>query len=170
MTGSIPEPLPKPMPDLTPDLCDNNPDIVSVLEPMLSNFGGREAFGGEIVTVKCFEDNSLVKETLGTPGKGKVLVVDGGGSLRRALLGDMIAENAVKNRWEGVVIYGCIRDVSAISGLDLGVQALSAIPVKTEKRGVGDYNIPLAFGGVTFIPGQYVYADSNGVVVSATAL
>lgn len=158
------------MTDLTPDLCDDNPDLVRVLEPMLSNFGGREAFGGEIVTVKCFEDNSLVKETLGTPGKGKVLVVDGGGSLRRALLGDMIAENAVKNQWEGVIIYGCIRDVSTIAELDLGVQALSAIPLKTEKRGIGDYNIAVTFGGVSFIPGEYLYADSNGVVVSSAIL
>lgn len=157
-------------PDLTPDLCDQHPDLVRVLEPMLSNFGGREAFGGEIVTVKCFEDNSLVKENIGTPGKGKVLVVDGGGSLRRALLGDMIAEAAVKNQWEGVIVYGCIRDVSAISELELGVQALSAIPLKTEKRGIGDYNIPVTFGGVTFTPGEYVYADSNGVVVSSKAL
>lgn len=157
-------------PDLTPDLCDQHPDLVRVLEPMLSNFGGREAFGGEIVTIKCFEDNSLVKENLGTPGKGKVLVVDGGGSLRRALLGDMIAEAAVKNQWEGVIVYGCIRDVSAIAELDLGVQALSAIPLKTEKRGIGDYNIPVTFGGVTFTPGEYVYADSNGVVVSSAIL
>ncbi len=159
-----------PKADITPDLCDDNPDSVRVLEPMLSNFGGREAFGGEIVTVKCFEDNSLVKENLATPGKGKVLVVDGGGSLRRALLGDMIAENAVKQQWEGVIIYGCIRDVSVISELDLGVQALATIPLKTEKRGIGDYNIPITFGGVSFKPGEYVYADSNGVVVSETAL
>ena len=158
------------MTDITPDLCDDNPELVRVLEPMLSNFGGREAFSGEIVTVKCFEDNSLVKEHLGTPGHGRVLVVDGGGSLRRALLGDMIAENAQKNGWEGVIVYGCIRDVSTISELDLGVQALSAIPLKTEKRGIGDFNIPVTFGGLTFNPGEHLYADSNGVVISAEAL
>ncbi|OUS13863.1 ribonuclease activity regulator protein RraA [Gammaproteobacteria bacterium 53_120_T64] len=158
------------MTDLTPDLCDDNPELVRVLEPMLSNFGGREAFFGEIVTVKCFEDNSLVKENLATPGHGRVLVVDGGGSLRRALLGDMIAENALANGWEGVIVYGCIRDVSTIAELDLGVQALSAIPLKTQKRGIGDFNIPVTFGGVTFNPGDYIYADSNGVVVSEEAL
>ncbi len=158
------------MSDITPDLCDENPDLVSVLEPMLSNYGGREAFGGEIVTVKCFEDNSLVKETLGTNGQGKVLVVDGGGSLRRALLGDMIAENALKNGWEGILIYGCIRDVSTIAGLDLGVQALSSIPLKTAKRGIGDHNVAVTFGGITFTPGAFVYADSNGVVTSPRAL
>ena len=154
----------------TPDLCDDNPELVRVLEPMLANFGGRESFGGEIVTIKCHEDNSLVKENAGKPGQGKVMVVDGGGSLRRALLGDMIAENAVKNGWEGLIIYGCIRDVDAIGELDLGVQALATIPVKTDKRGIGDLNVPVTFGGVTFNPGEYVYADNNGVIVSASAL
>jgi len=158
------------MTDITPDLCDLHADLVRVLEPMLVNYGGCEAFSGEIVTVKCFEDNSLVKEQLNTPGADKVLVVDGGGSMRRALLGDMIAEAAVVNRWQGVVVYGCIRDVSAISEMELGVQALATVPVKTEKRGIGDLNVPVCFGGVTFNPGEYVYADSNGVVVSAQPL
>lgn len=155
---------------VTPDLCDAYPDLVRVLEPMVHNFGGRDSFGGEIVTIKCFEDNSRVKEAAGMPGHGKVMVVDGGASIRRALLGDMIAENAVKNGWEGFIIYGCIRDVDAIAQLDLGVQALGAIPVKTDKRGIGDYNVPVTFGGVTFNPGEYVYADNNGVVVSSQAL
>jgi len=155
---------------LTPDLCDSYPELVRVLEPMLHNFGGRDSFGGEIVTVKCFEDNSLVKEAAATDGHGKVLVVDGGASLRRALLGDMIAEKAVENGWEGFIIYGCIRDVDAIAALDLGVQALGAIPLKTEKRGIGDLNIAVTFGGVTFNPGEYVYADNNGVLVSAEPL
>jgi len=154
----------------TPDLCDDHPELVRVLEPMMVNFGGRESFGGEIVTIKCHEDNSLVKENAGKPGHGKVMVVDGGGSLRRALLGDMIAENAVKNGWEGLVIYGCVRDVDALVTLDLGVQALASIPLKTDKRGIGDLNVELTFGGVTFVPGEYVYADNNGVVVSAKPL
>ncbi len=155
---------------LTPDLCDAYPDQVNVLEPMLFNFGGHNSFSGKIVTVKCFEDNSLVKEAAGKAGKGKVMVVDGGGSMRRSLLGDMIAENAVKNGWEGFVIYGCIRDVDAIGALELGVQAMAATPLKTDKRGIGDLNIPVTFGGVTFNPGEYVYADNNGVIVSATRL
>ena len=158
------------MTDITPDLCDLHADLVRVLEPMLVNYGGCEVFSGEIVTVKCFEDNSLVKEQLNTPGADKVLVVDGGGSMRRALLGDMIAESAVKQGWQGVIIYGCIRDVSAISEMPLGVQAMACVPVKTEKRGIGDLNVPVCFGGVTFNPGEYVYADSNGVVVSAQPL
>lgn len=154
----------------TPDLCDDYPELVRVVEPMLGNFGGKDSFGGEIVTIKCHEDNSLVKENAGKPGHGKVMVVDGGGSLRRALLGDMIAENAVKNGWEGLIIYGCVRDVDALAELDLGVQALASIPLKTDKRGIGDLNIPVTFGGVTFNTGEYVYADNNGVVVSSEPL
>ena len=100
---------------VTPDLCDAYPELVQVVEPMFSNFGGHDSFGGEIVTIKCFEDNSLVKDQVDLDGKGKVLVVDGGGSLRRALLGDMLAEKAAKNGWEGLVVYGCIRDVDVIA-------------------------------------------------------
>jgi len=154
----------------TPDLCDDFPDDVRVCEPMLTNFGGFESFGGKIVTIKCFEDNSLVKENAGKPGEGRVMVVDGGGSLRKALLGDMIAEDAVKNGWAGLIIYGCVRDVDALMQLELGVQALAAIPLKTEKRGIGDLNVPVTFGGVTFNPGEYVYADNNGVIVSEKSL
>lgn len=154
----------------TPDLCDDNPELVRVCEPMFVNFGGRDAFGGEIVTIKCHEDNSLVKEQASKPGNGRVMVVDGGGSLRRALLGDMIAAEAVKNGWAGLIIYGCVRDVDALAELELGVQALAAIPLKTEKRGIGDLDVPVSFGGVTFVPGEYVYADNNGVIVSAKAL
>lgn len=154
----------------TPDLCDDFPDDIHVLEPMLVNFGGRDNFAGEIVTIKCHEDNSLVKENAAKPGSGKVMVVDGGGSLRRALLGDMIAESAVKNGWEGLIIFGCVRDVDALASLDLGVQAIASIPLKTDKRGIGDLNVPVTFGGVTFLPGQFVYADNNGVIVAAKNL
>ena len=155
---------------ITPDLCDEYPDLVQVLTPMLQNFGGIESFGGEIVTVKCHEDNSLVKEQVGQPGHGKVMVVDGGGSMRNALLGDMLAEKAAENGWEGLVIYGCIRDVDVIRKTQLGVQAISTNPRKTEKRGIGDLNIPVTFGGITFVPGQFVYADNNGVIVAPTKL
>ncbi len=155
---------------LTTDLCDEHPDFVRVVEPLFTNYGGKVCFGGEIVTVKCHEDNSVVKETAGTPGQGKVMVVDGGASMRRALLGDMIAENAVKNGWAGFIIYGCIRDVDAIGALDIGVQALGTIPLKTDKRGIGDRNVSVTFGGVTFNPGEFVYADNNGIIVSAERL
>ncbi|MFP5383565.1 MAG: ribonuclease E activity regulator RraA [Gammaproteobacteria bacterium] len=155
---------------VTCDLCDENPADVRVCEPMFNQFGGRECFGGEIVTVKCFEDNSRVKETLATPGAGKVLVVDGGGSLRCALLGDLIGEDAVKNGWEGVIVHGCVRDVDALGTLDLGVQAIASIPLKSVRRGEGQKDIDVTFGGVTFNPGEYVYADNNGVIVSAKRL
>ncbi len=155
---------------VTPDLCDEYPDIVEVVEPMFQNYGGIKAFGGEIVTVKCFEDNSIVKEQVGLPGQGRVMVVDGGGSMRNALLGDMLAEKAAENGWSGLIIYGCIRDVDVIAKTSLGVQALATNPRKTEKRGIGDLNVPVKFGGVTFTPGHFVYADNNGVIVAPQAL
>lgn len=157
------------MPIVTPDLCDDYPEI-QVVEPGFRNFGGVSAFGGEIVTVKCFEDNSVVKEQVGLPGNGRVMVVDGGGSKRNALLGDMLAEKAAINGWAGLVIYGCIRDVDVIGETQLGVQALGTHPRKTDKRGIGDLNVPVTFGGVTFHPGHYIYADNNGIVVSEQAL
>lgn len=155
---------------ITPDLCDEYPELVQVVEPMFNNFGGKDNFGGQIVTVKCHEDNSKVKELVATDGTGKVMVVDGGGSLRHALLGDMLAEKAVSNGWEGLIIYGCIRDVDIIMQTDLGVQALATNPLKTDKRGLGDVDVVVKFGGVSFIPGEYVYADNNGIIVSPKAL
>lgn len=154
----------------TPDLCDAFPDLVQVVEPMFINYGGREQFGGQIVTIKCFEDNSLVRDLVAEKGAGKVLVVDAGGSMRRACLGDLLAEKATQNGWEGILMYGCIRDVDAISGLELGVQALGSHPMKTDKKGVGERDIAVTFGGVTFKPGEYLYADNNGVIVSPQPL
>lgn len=155
---------------VTPDLCDEYPELIQVVEPMFNNYGGRESFGGEIVTLKAFEDNSKVRELVATDGKGKVMVVDGGGSLRRAMLGDMLAEKAAKNGWEGIIVYGCIRDVDVIMETDLGVQALATNPLKTDKKGLGEVNVEVKFGGVVFVPGQYVYADNNGVIVSPEPL
>lgn len=157
------------MPFITPDLCDQHPEV-EVFDVIFTNYGGKTSFGGEVVTVKCFEDNSLVKELVSTSGDGKVMVVDGGGSLRAALLGDMLAENAVKNGWQGLIIYGCIRDVDVIKTLDLGVKALNIHPRKTEKRGLGDLNVVLTFAGVTVKPGMYVYADNNGIILSKKEL
>ena len=154
----------------TPDLCDQYPELVRVVEPMLSNFGGREQFCGQVTTIKCFEDNSLVKQLVGTSGEGRVIVVDAGGSLRRACLGDMLAEQAASNGWAGLIIYGCIRDVDQIRATDIGVQALGVHPMKTDKKGVGELNIPVTFGGVTFAPKDYVYADNNGIILSAQPL
>jgi regulator of ribonuclease activity A len=158
------------MEDLLPELCDRYPEDVRILEPMLGNFGGRERFFGQIVTIKAFEDNSLVREQVALPGEGRVLVVDGGGSMRRAMLGDMLAEKASANGWAGIIIYGCIRDVNAIADLDIGVQALGAHPLKTDKKGIGELNVVVRFGGVDFVPGEYCYADNNGVLVSQKPL
>ena len=155
------------MPQSTPDICDAFPDDVEVCEIAFRAFGQRASFGGEIVTVKCFEDNSLVKEVLARDGSGKVLVVDGGGSMRRALMGDQVAATAEKNGWEGAVIHGVVRDVDEIDAIDVGVKALGSIPLKTDKRGEGQTDIVVRFGGVDFVPGHYVVADANGVVVSA---
>ena len=154
----------------TPDICDANSDQIRVLDPIMKSFGGKKAFFGEVVTVKCHEDNSLVKEQAEKSGRGKVLVVDGGGSLRRALLGDNIAKTAEKNGWQGMIIFGAVRDVEILATLDFGVQALAANPLKTVKRGVGDLNIPVRFGGITIVPGEHIYADENGVVVSSQCL
>lgn len=150
----------------TPDLCDAYPERVQVLEPIMRNFGGRRAFGGEISTVKCFEDNSLAKQRLGEPGEGRVLVIDGGGSLHRALIGGDVATMAADNGWTGVIVYGCIRDVDELAEIDLGVWALGAVPMKTKKRNAGELDVPLNFGGVNFHHGDWAYADDNGVIVA----
>jgi len=155
---------------LTTDLCDAHEDTVRVVEPMFSSFGGRPAFFGRIATLKLFEDNSLVRKQLESPGEGRVLVIDGGGSLRRALVGDQLAALGVKNGWAGIVVYGCIRDSRAIGEMPIGVFAIDTHPMKTVKRNIGEDNIPVSFGGVTFIPGEWLYADEDGVLVSAKAL
>lgn len=158
----------------TPDLCDafeaELGRSVRVVAPMFQRYGGRTNFSGQIVTLKLFEDNSLVREALGEPGSGKVLVVDGGGSLRCALLGDQLALLAKKNGWEGVVVYGCIRDSGDINRLDLGVRALATHPQKSVKKGIGDRDAAITFGGVTFTPGEYLYADEDGILVSDKTL
>lgn len=154
----------------TPDLCDAVGDELRVLPPGFANFGGREAFSGRVRTVACFEDNSMVKALSGEPGEGLVLVVDGGGSVRRALLGDQIAESFVSNGWAGLVIDGAVRDVEILRTLDLGVRARAAIPVRTDKRGLGDVDVTVTVGGVTVAPGDYLYADASGVVVAGREL
>ncbi|MDC7696609.1 ribonuclease E activity regulator RraA [Vogesella indigofera] len=155
---------------LTTDLYDANEGRVAVVEPMFRAYGGRARFAGQVVTLKVYEDNTRVREVLAEPGQGKILVVDGGGSKRCALLGDQIAELAVKNGWEGVVIYGCIRDSVAINALDIGVRALDTNPKKTVKRNEGQRDLVLAFGAVEFMPGHWLYVDEDGLLLSATPL
>jgi regulator of ribonuclease activity A len=156
--------------DLLPDLCDQHGDALQVADPLFHNFGGKPLFYGQAVTLSCYEDNSLVRELVTRPGQGRVMVIDGGGSLRRALLGDQLAIKAAEQGWEGILIHGAVRDVGTLATLALGVKALAACPVKTEKRGQGALDAVVSFAGVTIHPGDYVYADLNGVLVSATRL
>lgn len=154
----------------TADLYDEYGDKLQVCEPIFKHYGGQTCFLGPISTLKCFEDNSLVGKLVETPGNGRVLVVDAGGSLRCAMLGDRLAQKAVANGWAGVLMYGCIRDAEDISQMPLGVLALATIPKKSVKRGEGISDLPLTFAGVTFRPGEWLYADGDGVVVAAEAL
>jgi regulator of ribonuclease activity A len=159
----------------TTDICDANEAQLEdgrlrVVEPMFTDFGGRAAFHGAIATLKLFEDNGLVRQALEAPGAGRVLVIDGGGSLRRALVGDQLAALAVKNGWAGIVVNGCIRDSRAIGEMDLGVLALDTHPRKTQKKNQGEADVAVSFGGVTFRPGEWLYADEDGVLVSTSAL
>lgn len=150
----------------TCDLCDRFEGRVRVLELPLRDYGGRVAFSGRISTVKALEDNSLVREAVAEPGQGRVLVVDGGGSLRRAMLGDLLAEKAAANGWSGVLVHGAIRDSAAIGAIDLGVKALGTCPRKTDKLGQGLRDVPVAFGGLVIAPGQWLAADADGVVIA----
>ena len=153
-----------------PDICDDFLHSVQILEPLFTAFGACRKYYGEIVTIKCFEDNSVVKQTLGYDGHGKVLVVDGGGSLRCALLGDLLGAMAAENGWRGVLINGCVRDVEILKTIDLGISALNCHPLKSNKRNEGQLNIPVSFAGVDFLPGQFLYADENGMVVAEKEL
>lgn len=149
----------------TADLYDERGDELDSLALQLHDFGGRTAFDGAIRTVRCHRDNALVKSLLATPGEGAVLVVDGGGSLESALVGDLIAASAVENGWAGILVHGAIRDRVAIGGLDLGVKALGSNPRKSAKAGVGEVDVPVTIAGVVFTPGKHVWADADGVLV-----
>jgi regulator of ribonuclease activity A len=154
----------------TADLCDAHEGGIRVCDPLFRDFGGRRRFAGPAAVLKCFEDNSLVKAALDEPGEGRVLVVDAGGSLRCAMLGDLLAATAVANGWCGVVVHGCIRDSAEIAGMPLGVKALGTHPRRSEKRGEGQRDVPVTFAGVTFRRGDWVYCDEDGVVVASGPL
>ena len=153
----------------TPDLSDDYPEA-KALSPILTNFGGRKSFFGPIETLQCPDDNSFVKKLLNSKGDGKILVVDAGGINTVALLGDMIAEAGVKNKWSGVIINGYIRDVDIINTLDIGVQALGTMPVRSDKKNQGTIGAVITFGGLTFESGNFVYADNNGLLLSKTEI
>lgn len=158
----------------TCDLCDahknSTDDTFRVLPPVFHDYGQRRKFSGQVSTVKCFEDNTLVKAALDTPGQGRILVVDGGASLRRALVGGNLGAAAVKNGWAGIVVDGCVRDSAELAACDIGIRALALMPWPTEKRNEGQRDVDVLIQGVRVRPGDWLYADEDGIVVSASAL
>ena len=153
----------------TPDLSDAYPET-QALAPILQNFGVKEVFWGEIETLQCPNDNSFVKKLFNSEGAGKVLVVDANGISTVALLGDMIAEAGIKNNWSGIVINGYVRDIDILSQLNIGVQALGTMPVRSEKKNQGQLGVDITFGGLTFSRGDFIYADNNGLLLSKSEL
>jgi len=158
----------------TCDLCDlhkNDADgAFRVLPPVFNDYGGRSVFSGEVCTVKCFEDNTPVKLAVESPGNGRVLVVDGGGSLRRALVGGNLAAAAARNGWAGIVVDGCVRDIAELRATDVGLRALALIPLPTERRSAGLIDVPVQVQGVWVRPGDWLYADADGIVVAERPL
>lgn len=159
----------------TTDLCDDHPQLLedgrlAVLPPVFKHFGQRTKFSGRATTLKVFEDNALVRATLEAPGNGNVLVIDGGASLRRALVGGQLALLAQDNGWAGIVVDGCVRDSDEINGCDIGVRALGAHPQKSAKQGAGDRNTRVVISGVAVSPGDWVYADADGVLIAQQKL
>lgn len=163
-----------PVPFSTCDLCDahkgDDSGAFRILPPVFHSFGGLSVFAGPVTTVKCFEDNSLVKAALDTPGNGRVLVVDGGGALRRALVGGNLAAAAARNGWAGIVVDGCVRDAAELQAASVGVRALGLMPLPTDKRNEGQRDVTVSIQGVVVRPGDWLYADADGMVISATAL
>jgi regulator of ribonuclease activity A len=159
----------------TTDLCDDHPQLLedgrmAVLPPVFRHFGQRPKFCGRVTTLKVFEDNALVRATLEAPGNGNVLMIDGGASMRRALVGGQLALLAQDNGWAGIVVDGCVRDSDEINGCDIGVRALGTHPQKSAKKGVGERNIRIEIGGVAVNPGDWVYADADGIVIAQQKL
>lgn len=150
----------------TCDLYDELGDQLRTLNPIFADFGGKASFHGKAVTVKCFEDNSRIKELVNTPGNNQVLVIDGGGSTRCALFGDMIAKEALENGWAGTIVFGCVRDKAMLRTIDIGIKALAATPRKSTKKGEGQVNIRIWMNGVACDPGDYVIADEDGILIA----
>lgn len=154
----------------TADLCDAHGENIRVAQPIFNSYGGRAAFAGPIRTLRLLEDNSLVRSALEQPGDGAVLVVDGGGSRNCALLGDLLGALAVRNNWAGIVINGCIRDSKQIATMDLGVLALATHPRKSRKQNRGEADVTINIAGIAVAPGNYLYADEDGLIVADTTL
>ncbi len=149
----------------TADLFDDHADELQVVEPLFRHFGGSRHFCGPLRTVSTHEDNSMVRAVLGTPGHGNVLVVDGIGSLRVALVGDQLAALAIDNEWSGIVVHGCVRDTELLAGMSIGIMALAAVPARGRKQGQGQADVPLRLGQAMFTPGHWLYADADGIVL-----
>ncbi len=158
------------MKDITPKICDLFGPQIRLLDVPLHNFGQKGSFWGEVVTVRCYQDTSKVLETLSKNGKGKVLVVDGNGSCQKALFGKQLAFLAIENEWEGVVIYGAVRDVALLSELQLGIKALGSCPFRTDRHDSGQVNVRVSIMKHQILPGDYLYSDWNGIVLSETKL
>ena len=154
----------------TTDLCDRHGELLQVVEPVFRHFGGRRQFSGPIATIRCPHDNSLVRERVALPGEGRVLVVDGGDWRQHALLGGRLAALAAANGWAGILVNGCVRDVTELAAAQLGVMARAPHPLRTEKRGLGERDVVVAFAGAVFEPGHFLYADEDGIVVSPRPL
>ena len=156
----------------TCDLCDlhknERGDMFRVLPPLFRDFGRRTRFAGTVSTVKCFEDNSVIKAALDEPGRQRVLVVDGGGSLRRALVGGNVAGAALRNGWSGLVVFGCVRDAAELAQCEIGIRALALVPLPTEKRNAGERDVPIQIQGIWVRPGDMLYADADGIVVTVS--
>lgn len=151
-------------------LCDLYADSIDVVDPLFTNYGGGFSYAGEVTTIKCYEDRGLVDKVLATNGIGKVLLIDGGGSLRRALIDAENAQLAIDNGWEGIICYGAVRDVDLLEEFNIGIHAINAIPVAADSREIGDIDIPVNFAGVTFLPEDFVYADGTGIILSPEPL
>lgn len=154
----------------TSALCDIYSDQVDVVEPIFSSFGGATSFSGQITTVKCFESNGLIEKVLEEEGNGRVLLVDGGGAVRRALIDAELAQLAVDNGWEGIIVYGAVRQLDILETLDIGIHALAPIPVGADDNEIGEVDTPVNFGGATFFPEDFIYADLTGIILSPEAL
>jgi len=154
----------------TSELCNTYAELVDVLDPIFCNYGGRSSFSGQVVTVKCFEDNGIIQQVVTEDGQGKVLVIDGGGSTRRALIDLKVAITAANNGWEGIVCHGSVRDVDAIEEIDLGIQGLVSIPVGASSQAIGESEVAINFAGVSFFPDDHIYADNTGIILSPEPL
>ena len=154
----------------TSELCDLYAEQVDVVEPIFSSFGGVSNFYGKVTTVKCFESSGLIAEVLEENGEGRVLVIDGGGAVRRGLIDAELAQLAVDNGWEGIIVYGAVRQIQQLENLDIGIHALAPIPVSADESSAGESDIPVNFGGVTFFPEDYIYADLTGIILSQELL